>query len=201
MLRVSRVFLVVAAIAAVTVRRRPLLLTGSCPGCSGTCGRRSSRRRRTTIHSRAATRAFSSARTSSRHSPVGRKSRASSNQGRGCSWPPTAPSAARSKIPYHGDDEDELRTCARDNVGVFEPVTATLDGRTIALTQLQTALLNFVLPPDNVFGLPPGTTGQSVGDGWVALTAPLTPGSHEILIFTNGNQLASTNTIKVQPAD
>ena len=70
---------------------------------------------------------------------------------------------------------------------------------TIALTQVQTALLNFVLPPDNIFGLEAGTTGQSVGDGWVALLAPLTPGTHEILIFTNGNQLASTNTIKVQP--
>ena len=101
--------------------------------------------------------------------------------------------------PYHGDDEEELRTCARDNVVEFEPVTATLDGRPIALTQVQTALLNFILPPDNVFGLEAGTTGQSVGDGWVALLAPLTPGTHEILIFTNGNQLASTNTIRVQP--
>lgn len=79
-------------------------------------------------------------------------------------------------------------------------MTATLDGRPIALTQLQTTLLNFVLPPDNVFDLEAGTTGQSVGDGWVALLAPLRPGSHEILIFTNGNQLASTNTIEVQPA-
>ena len=103
--------------------------------------------------------------------------------------------------PYHGDSEDQLRTCARDNVAVFEPVTATLDGQSIALTQIQTALLNFVLPADNVFGLPTGTTGQSVGDGWVALTAPLTPGTHEILIFTNGNELASTNTINVQPAN
>lgn len=102
--------------------------------------------------------------------------------------------------PFHGDDEDDLRTCARANVAEFEPVTATLDGRPIALTQLQTTLLNFVLPPDNVFDLEAGTTGQSVGDGWVALLAPLRPGSHEILIFTNGNQLASTNTIEVQPA-
>ena len=101
--------------------------------------------------------------------------------------------------PYHGDDEQELRTCARNNVVAFEPVSATVDGRPIALTRVQTALLNFVLPPDNVFGLAAGTTGQSVGDGWVALLAPLTPGSHEILIYTNGNQLASRNTIRVQP--
>ena len=101
--------------------------------------------------------------------------------------------------PFHGDDEDELRECARENVAGFEPVTATLDGRPVALTQVQTALLNFVISPDNVFGLPAGTTGQSVGDGWVALLPPLTPGSHKIQIFTNGNQLANTNTVKVQP--
>jgi hypothetical protein len=100
--------------------------------------------------------------------------------------------------PYHGDDEDELRSCARDNVAEFEPVTATLDGQPIALAQLQTALLNFVLPPDNVFDLEAGTTGQSVGDGWVALLHPLTPGSHEIQIFTNGD-LANTTTIEVRP--
>jgi hypothetical protein len=101
--------------------------------------------------------------------------------------------------PSHGENEDELRDCARDNVVEFEPVTATLDGRPIALTQVQTALLNFVLPPDNIFGLEAGTTGQSVGDGWVALLHPLTPGSHEIQIFTNGNDLANTTTIEVQP--
>ena len=101
--------------------------------------------------------------------------------------------------PFHGDNEDELRACARSNVVAFEPVSATLDGRPIALTQVQTALLDFVLPPDNVFGLAAGTMGESVGDGWVALLAPLTPGSHEIRIFTNGNQLASINSITVEP--
>jgi len=101
--------------------------------------------------------------------------------------------------PFHGNNEVKLRACARSNVVGFEPVTATLDGGPIALTQVQTALLNFVLPPDNVFGLAAGTTGESVGDGWVALLRPLTPGSHEIRIFTNGNQLASVNTITVKP--
>jgi hypothetical protein len=103
--------------------------------------------------------------------------------------------------PFHGDDEAELRACARANVAAFEPVTATLDGQPIALTQVQTALLDFVLPAGNIFGLPEGTTGQSVGDGWVALLHPLTPGSHEIRIFTNGNttEPAAITTITVQP--
>ena len=67
--------------------------------------------------------------------------------------------------PFHGDNEAELRDCARANVAGFERVTATLDGRPIALAQVQTALLNFVLPPDNIFELEAGTTGQSVGAG------------------------------------
>jgi hypothetical protein len=100
--------------------------------------------------------------------------------------------------PFHGDNEAELRECARNNVDDFGPVTATLDGRPIALTKVETALLNFVLPPDNIFGLPAGTTGQSVGVGWVALLHPLTPGSHEIQIFTNG-VLANMTTIEVRP--
>lgn len=102
--------------------------------------------------------------------------------------------------PFHGDNEDELRTCAKANVAEFEPVTATLDGKPIALAEVQTALLNFVLPAGNVFGLPAGTTGQSVGDGWVALLHPLPPGSHTIQIFTNDNpNPAATTTITVQP--
>jgi hypothetical protein len=100
--------------------------------------------------------------------------------------------------PFHGNNEAELRACARANVAGFEPVTATLDGRAIALTQLQSALLNFVLPADNIFGLAAGTTGQSVADGWVALLRPLTPGSHQIQIFTQGT-LTNTTTIEVQP--
>lgn len=100
--------------------------------------------------------------------------------------------------PFHGDNEAELRECARANVVGFEPVTAILDGQPIALTQVQTALLNFVLPPDNIFGLEAGTTGLSVGDGWVALLHPLRPGSHEIQIFTN-NVLTNTTTIEVRP--
>jgi hypothetical protein len=101
--------------------------------------------------------------------------------------------------PYYGADENAMRSCASKNVAELEPISATLDGRPIALTHVQTALLNFVLPPDNILNpkAAAGTTGQSVGAGPVALLHPLTPGSHEIKIFY-GDQLAIT-TVKVQP--
>ena len=200
MLRLSRVFLVVAAIAAVTAPSAAAVPDRKLSGLLGDMWTTILETPAPTIHSRAATPAFSSARTSSRHSAAGSEFTCVVKPGTRIFV--AAYSAECSTVedpPFHGDDEDELRTCARDNVVEFEPVTATLDGRPIALTQVQTALLNFVLPPDNIFGLEAGTTGQSVGDGWVALLAPLTPGSHEIQIFTNGNQLANTNTIRVQP--
>jgi hypothetical protein len=41
---------------------------------------------------------------------------------------------------------------------------------------------------------------SSLGDGWVALLHPLTPGSHEIQIFLGDPpQLVNTTTITVQP--
>jgi hypothetical protein len=48
------------------------------------------------------------------------------------------------------------------------------------VTERETRLLNIVLPADNIFGLPGGTTGLSVGHGWVAHVDPLTPGTHTI---------------------
>jgi len=55
------------------------------------------------------------------------------------------------------------------------------------VTEVETPVLNITLPKDNIFegpplNQPPGTTGQSVGRGWVALLHPLTPGTHTIVI-------------------
>jgi hypothetical protein len=55
----------------------------------------------------------------------------------------------------------------------------------VPVTEAETPLLHIVLPKDNVFGLPAGTTGLSVGHGWVTLLHPLTPGTHAIVIHTN----------------
>jgi hypothetical protein len=82
-----------------------------------------------------------------------------------------------------GTHEAELRANARAaDAGIT--VTVTLDGKPVPVVEVETPLLNIVLPADNVFGLPAGTQGLSVGHGWVALLHPLTPGTHTIVIVT-----------------
>jgi hypothetical protein len=109
--------------------------------------------------------------------------------------------------PFHGDDQASLRACARAADAGLSTPTVTLDGRAVALTEVETALLNFVLPPGHIFdpGLPAGTRGQSVAHGWVALLHPLPPGSHTIRIEVHGTYLGEdfdfvgTTTIQVRP--
>jgi hypothetical protein len=81
----------------------------------------------------------------------------------------------------NGNTEAQLRDCARQ-ADVQDRPSVTLDGSPLPVTEVETRLLNIVLPEDNVFGQPAGTTGLSVGHGWVVLLHPLTPGTHTILI-------------------
>jgi hypothetical protein len=81
-----------------------------------------------------------------------------------------------------GNTEAELRTSARKADLQVAP-SVTVDGQSLPVNEVETRLLNIVLPENNVFGLPAGTTGLSVGHGWVApLLGPLTPGTHTIVI-------------------
>ena len=91
--------------------------------------------------------------------------------------------------PYHGDDESSLRACVRAVDAGLQTPTVTLDGDPVALTEIETGLLDFTLPEGHIFdpGLPAGTTGQSVGHGWVALVHPLPPGTHTIRIENHGS--------------
>ena len=93
----------------------------------------------------------------------------------------------------HGTTEAELRTCAQE-ADVEDAPMVTLDGRSVPIAEAETPLLNIVLPADNIFGLPAGTSGLSVGHGWVALLHPLTPGTHTIEIDST-----ITTTIVVTP--
>ena len=77
--------------------------------------------------------------------------------------------------------EAELLDCAR-NQDVKVAPQVTVDDKPEPVTEVKTPLLNIKLPADNLFGLPTGTTGQSVGHGWVTLLHPLTPGTHTIKI-------------------
>jgi hypothetical protein len=94
---------------------------------------------------------------------------------------------------FEGTTEAELQECAQE-ADVEDAPMVTLDGRSVPIAEAETPLLNVVLPADNLFGLPAGTSGLSVGHGWVALLHPLTPGTHTIEIDST-----ITTTIVVTP--
>jgi hypothetical protein len=85
-----------------------------------------------------------------------------------------------STIEGNGTTEAELRTCAEQSDAQTAP-SVTVDGHAVPVKGVETRLMNIVLPADNIFGLPAGTTGLSVGHGWVAPLDPLTPGTHTIV--------------------
>ena len=95
----------------------------------------------------------------------------------------------------NGTTEAELQACAKKNDAQTAP-SVTVDGRSVPVTEAETGLLNIVLPADNIFGLPAGTTGLSFGHGWVSLLHPLTPGTHTIV---GSGSATFTTTIIVQP--
>ena len=68
----------------------------------------------------------------------------------------------------------------------------TVDGRAVQVHEVETALLEIVLPADNLFGVPAGTDGLSVAHGWVAFFNPLTPGSHQIVITVGSHTITTT---------
>jgi hypothetical protein len=110
--------------------------------------------------------------------------------------------------PFFGRDEAELRACARAADAGFDVPTITVDGRPVPVSEVETGLLTFDLPQDNILGVPPPGEhhGLSVAHGWVALLHPLTPGTHQIVIhvvgtdvFGNHVDFTNTTTIIVKP--
>ena len=110
--------------------------------------------------------------------------------------------------PFFGSNERELRACA-DLINTGVTVEAALDGVPVNLTRVTSGLLRIALPQDNILGVPGPQTGLSFADGFVALLHPLTPGTHTItlrtefpkgnVLFPDGNVIANTTTIIVQP--
>ena len=106
--------------------------------------------------------------------------------------------------PYFGADEAELLACARAVDAGITSSELTVDGRPVAVTEVESGLLELDLPADNIFGAPPGAA-LSLAHGWVALLHPLTPGTHELVLHTEGTYLGApldvtqTTTIVVEP--
>ncbi|HEX6521948.1 MAG TPA: hypothetical protein VF070_18365 [Streptosporangiaceae bacterium] len=91
--------------------------------------------------------------------------------------------------------EAALRTCAEQN-DVHTAPSVTVDGQSVPVREVETRLMNIVLPADNLFGLPAGATGLSVGHGWVVHLDPLTPGTHTIV---GSGSATFTTAIIVKP--
>lgn len=91
-----------------------------------------------------------------------------------------ASSVECSTLEGNGTTEAELRACAEESDAQTAP-SVTVDGQSVPVKEVGTPLMNIVLPADNIFGLSAGTTGLSVGHGWVAHVDPLTPGRHTIV--------------------
>jgi hypothetical protein len=99
----------------------------------------------------------------------------------------------------NGTTDAELRRCARQ-MDVQVAPSVTVDGRSLPVSEVETRLLNIVLPNNNIFDQPAGTTGLSVGHGWTVLLDPLTPGTHTIVIDNLGKKNSPiTTTIIVKP--
>jgi hypothetical protein len=108
--------------------------------------------------------------------------------------------------PYFGSDEAELRSCARAADAGITLTELTVDRIPVALAEIETGLLTVTLPKRNIFGLPPDTTAESVGHGWVAALRPLSRGAHVITVHAEGTDVfgepvdfTTTTTIMVRP--
>jgi hypothetical protein len=106
-----------------------------------------------------------------------------------------ASSVECSTFEGHGTTEADLRGCARQGDVQVAP-TVTVDGKSVPVAEVETRLLNIVLPAGNLFDLPAGTRGLSVGHGWVALLHPLTPGTHTIVIHIGASTITTTIVVK-----
>jgi hypothetical protein len=109
-----------------------------------------------------------------------------------------ASSVECSTFEGQGTTDAELRECARQGDVQLAP-TVTVDGESVPVAEVETRLLNIVLPAGNLFDQPAGTRGLSVGHGWVTLLHPLTPGTHTIVMDFGASII--TTTIIVKPGD
>lgn len=86
--------------------------------------------------------------------------------------------------PFFGRDEAELRACAEGWVDRAPTVlAAALDGQPIAGLEgyrVPTPYFSVTFPGENGYGVPAGTTGGFVGDGFSIILAPLPPGRHSL---------------------
>lgn len=90
--------------------------------------------------------------------------------------------------PFFGATEAELRACAASGYEEFSAgatQSITVDGvsvQNVNRYRTQTPLFGYMLPPDNVYGLPAGPATKAISDGIGVIVKPLNPGRHRVAI-------------------
>lgn len=99
--------------------------------------------------------------------------------------------------PFHGSNPDQLRACVRSvllgPVGNFFTHRVTVDGENVPLTFVTAPPQQVNVPADNILGppTPPAQQATSVAEGWLAVLNPMTPGTHQIVIYFGGTFLGA----------
>jgi hypothetical protein len=87
-------------------------------------------------------------------------------------------------IENEGATEGDLRGCANFLGDHIQNLQVTVDGeelRHLGLYRAESPFYSFgPLPDNNVLGVAPGTTANSVADGFFVMLAPLSKGEHEV---------------------
>ena len=100
--------------------------------------------------------------------------------------------------PFFGSTEAELRECAASGLEAFfgdATQSISVDGVTVSNLgsyRTQTPLFGYTLPPDNVYGLPPGPASMAISDGTAVIVKPLPPGEHRIVVDIEAPILGGT---------
>lgn len=84
--------------------------------------------------------------------------------------------------PWYGATPEERRACAPLVINTVSDIAAEIDGVPIQNLEAYRVLspnFYFTAPPNNLLGVP-ADTGQSVGDGYYLMVAPLRSGPHTI---------------------
>lgn len=84
--------------------------------------------------------------------------------------------------PFFGATEADRRACAKTIVDGAAGLAVTIDGevlRNLESYRASSPNFTFVAPDNNVLGVSAGT-GQSVGDGFYLMLAPLSAGRHTV---------------------
>ncbi len=92
--------------------------------------------------------------------------------------------------------ESDLRACAKTQQDHVTSKEVTVDGvtmRDLDKYRVQSPLINFAFPNNNVVGVPPGQT-QGVSDGHWVFLQPLSSGKHEIHFIGSSVDVTTTGT-------